>query len=281
MNLRRFLHRTWLRIASHGRKPTFLIIGAARCGTTSLFHYLAGHPQVAVPRTKEIHFFDFQYEKGIDWYMKCLASTKTQTGSRGTPTVCGEASPYYIFHPHAIQRIRMDLPEVKLIALLRNPVDRAYSHYWHMMRLGHESLSFEEAVAREPERLAGELERTAADASYHSYALVRHSYVMRGIYADQFARVLRHFPRSQVKILRSENLYADPQRAFDEVADFLGIERCAIAGPQNMTAVTEGTGAWVPPPMGRGVRRQLAEFFRPHNQRLYELLGRDFAWGRE
>lgn len=266
----------WLRLGPRRHRPDFLIIGAQRCGTTSLFHYLAGHPRVAVPQTKEIHFFDLQYEKGIDWYLQRFAKTDGGRPARGV--IRGEATPYYIFHPHAVRRIKADLPEVKLIALLRNPVERAYSHYWHMVRLHHETLSFEQAVAREPERLTGELQRTEADGSYKSDALVRHSYLSRGIYADQIARVLEYFPRRQVTILKSEDLYAGPQQVFDAVARFLGIECCPIAGPTNMTAVTEGTPEWRPPPMTDRVRRELSSFFQPYNQRLYALLDRDFAW---
>jgi hypothetical protein len=270
--------RGWLRARSPGRHPDFLIIGAQRCGTTSLFHFLAGHPQVAVPPIKEIHFFDRQYEKGMDWYRRCFAVTGGRARARAT--IRGEATPSYVFHPHAVQRIRADVPEARLIVLLRSPVDRAYSHYWHSVRLGHETLSFEHAVAREPERLAGELEKTERDAGYTSDALVQHSYLSRGIYADQLARVFRHFPRDRVKILKSEDLYAAPQAVFDEVAHFLGIERWTIAGPRNMTAVTEGTGDWRPPPMPGDVRCALAGWFRPHNERLYELLGHDFGWER-
>jgi hypothetical protein len=268
----------WLRVGPRRAKPDFLIIGAARSGTTSLFHYLAGHPQIAVPETKEIHFFDLQYEKGIAWYLDCVGKSAKENRSGASSTVRGEATPSYVFHPHAIPRIKADLPNVKVLALLRNPVDRAYSHYWHMVRLGHETLPFETAIAHEPERLAGELEKVEADASYKSDALVRHSYLLRGIYADQISRVFRYFPRGQVMILKSEDLYTDPQRIFDQVTEFLGIERSAIAGPHNMTAVTEGTLGWRPASMPSDVRRQLAEFFRPHNERLYTVVGRELSW---
>ena len=129
-----------------------------------MFHYLAGHPRVAVFREKELHFFDLQYQKGFRWYVDCFAGTDARKNSRRA--IRGEATPEYIFHPHAVARIKADLPEVKLIVLLRNPVERAYSQYWHEVRLGYEPLSFEEAIAREPERLAGELERAELDTNY-------------------------------------------------------------------------------------------------------------------
>lgn len=274
MTLRSALRLPWSRRLACP-EPHFLIIGAARSGTTSLFHYLAGHPQVAVPATKEIHFFDLQYDKGLEWYRHVLRERNRRSLRR---RIVGEATPSYMFLPQAISRIRQHFPAVKLIALLRDPVERAYSHYWHMVRLGYEPLAFEDAVQQEPERLNDDFERAKADERYTSEALVRHSYLLRGVYADQLDRVFRHFPRDQVKILKSEDLYADPQKSFDGVVDFLGLRRCAIAGPRNMSTITEGTGTWRPPPMPAGLRDRLREYFRPHNHRLYALLDRDFGW---
>jgi|SRR5690242_3518862 len=119
--------------------PHFLIIGAQRCGTTSLFEYLARHPDVAPPSAKELHFFDSEYHKGDAWYRERFPSLRNGF-------ITGEATPYYIFHPHTPTRVRDWNSKVKLIVLLRNPVDRAYSHYHHEVRLGTESLDFETAL---------------------------------------------------------------------------------------------------------------------------------------
>ncbi len=141
--------------------PRFLIIGAQRSGTTSRYEYRLVHPRVAPAARKEIHCFDLRFDKGMDWY-------RAQFPDCAGGLVTGEASPYYVFHPHVPERVRRHLPDVKLITLLRNPVDRAYSHYQHEVRLEREPLSFEEATEREGERLDGELDRMLEDESYYS-----------------------------------------------------------------------------------------------------------------
>ena len=136
--------------------PDFLIVGVMKGGTTSLFRYLVRHPQVLPPFRKEIKYFDCNYINGQNWYQAHFPLKKKFVGGS---KLTGEATPYYIFHPQAPMRIAEALPEAKIIILLRNPIDRAYSHYQHMVRVGREPLSFEEAIAAEPERLAGEAEK--------------------------------------------------------------------------------------------------------------------------
>jgi hypothetical protein len=139
--------------------PDFIIIGGQRCGTTSLFNYLTQHPDVFPSCPKEVHYFSIHYHKGVNWYRSHfpLVMQKSYV-ERGHDRrfVAGEATPYYIAHPHAPQRIAETVPEAKLIVLLRNPVDRAYSHYHYEVKNGLETLSFAEAIDREDERLAGE-----------------------------------------------------------------------------------------------------------------------------
>jgi hypothetical protein len=159
--------------------PRFIIIGAQRCGTTSLYSYLIGHPYVASALQKEIHFFDLNFKKGVSWYRTQFP----QLGEQGFIT--GEGSPYYIFHPHVPKRIFDTVPRAKLILLLRNPVDRAYSHYHHEVKLGVEPLSFEDAIDREEERLHGQGEKIIADESYYSFNHQHYSYLCRGVYAYQ------------------------------------------------------------------------------------------------
>ena len=120
-------------------KPNFLIIGAQRCGTTSLYNYLIQHPQIVPSSKKEVHFFDLNFHLGQSWYEKHFPEVSDNI-------LTGEASPYYIFHPLCPKRIFDYDPSVKLIVILRNPIDRAYSHYRHIVRLGHEPLKFEDAL---------------------------------------------------------------------------------------------------------------------------------------
>ena len=153
----------YARLTARGRLlPDYLIIGTQRGGTTSLYKYLTRHPSLAHALTKELRFFDLNYDKGMAWYRSRFPSRRYKQlvrRTRGVELVVGEGSPDYMFHPHAPGRIARTLPSAKLIVFLRNPVDRAWSHYWHQHSRGHEPLSFDEAVLREPERLAGELEK--------------------------------------------------------------------------------------------------------------------------
>ncbi|HYF40703.1 MAG TPA: sulfotransferase domain-containing protein, partial [Gemmatimonadales bacterium] len=145
--------------------PSVLLIGAQKAGTTSLFNYMAEHPAVLPPSNKEIHYFDLNPTRGLTWYRSHFPyNHQLRDGS-----VTVDASPYYLAHPGVPQRAAQLLPGARLLVLLRNPVDRAYSHYQHEVRGGREPLSFEEAIAREPERLEGEEERLRADPAYYSY----------------------------------------------------------------------------------------------------------------
>lgn len=255
--------------------PDFIIIGAQRSGTTSLYRYLCTHPAIGRAAKKEVHFFDFSFKKGINWYRRHFPIwlyKYYRQQIRQQELLTGEASPYYIFYPLAPHRISQLLPRVKLIVLLRNPVDRAYSHYWHEVRRGNETLSFEEAIEREPERLWGERERLIFhDGAYYSAAHQQFSYLARGIYVDQLTVWLRLFPKEQFLILRSEEFYADPATTLNRIFAFLKLR--SWNGTDD-TIYQHGDY----PSMAVATRTQLANYFRPHNERLYEFLGQDFAW---
>ncbi len=146
--------------------PDFIIIGAMRGGTTSLYSYLTEHPNIGPAYMKEVHFFDVYFHKGLPWYRAQFPSTVQKYYTERVQKqnfITGEASPYYLFHPHAPRRIARLLPHVKLIVQLRNPVSRAYSHYYHEVNGGHEKLSFAEAIDREEDRIGKETEKLARD----------------------------------------------------------------------------------------------------------------------
>lgn len=265
----------YARLTSRSRLfPDYLIIGTQRGGTTSLYRYLARHPAHARALTKELRFFDLNWGRGVGWYRSRFPSRRYRDlvrRTRGLDLVVGEASPDYMFHPHAPRRVGEVLPAAKLIVLLRNPVDRAYSHYWHQFRRGHERLSFEEAVAREPERLAGELERTQREEDYVSYERHHHSYLARGAYADQLPAWMELFPKDRFLVERSEDLFEDPGAVFGRVLEFLGLSPGGPGTYEQFNAFTQDS-------MDPETRERLEEHFRPHNRRLYELLGRDLGW---
>ena len=256
--------------------PDFLIIGANRCGTAALYQYLCEHPCFAPSFQREVHFFERNYAKGISWYRSYFPSVvykyyATKFGKERFIT--GEATTYYIFHPHAPQRILQTIPGAKLIALLRNPVARAYAQYHQKVRQGREPLSFEDAIEAEPERLRNEKEKMAADERYDSIPYRDYSYLTRGLYVDQLAHWMSLFPKEQILILGSEDLRANPAAVIQDVLRFLELPRWEPKAHNNY-------GQAEYPRMEAKLRSRLVDYFAPHNRRLYEFLGRDFGWNK-
>jgi LPS sulfotransferase NodH len=248
--------------------PSLLILGAQRSGSTSLFNYLVQHPDVLPPLGKEIHYFDLHYQRGLNWYRGRFPYAHRLRG--GTLTL--DASPYYLLHPLAPERAARLLPGARLVALLRNPVERALSHYQHEVRGGRESLPFERAIEQEVERLSGEEERLRSDPTYYSFNHHRYSYVRRGRYLEQLRRWVEHYPRSQLLVLQSERLFADPVAATAAVHEFLGVR------PHRLEHYKPFLHGAYDRAMPAGVRTRLVEYFEPHNRELYEWLGEEFDW---
>jgi hypothetical protein len=248
--------------------PSVLIIGAQKAGTTSLFNYLTSHPDVYPSLGKEIHYFDLHYARGLRWY-RGRFPYRRRLGGQG---VTIDASPYYLVHPLAPMRAAQLLPEARLIALLRNPIDRALSHYQHEMRGGRESLSFADAIASEPARLAGEEERLRTEPSYYSAAHHRYSYLHRGRYVEQLRRWARHFPRAQLLVLQSERLFDDPAGTVALVCDFLGLPRHPLRDARPFLQGDYDRA------MPAELRSRLAAHYEPWNRELYDWLGEDYDW---
>ena len=248
--------------------PSVLLIGAQRSGSTSLFNYLAQHPDVRVPLGKEIHYFDLHYARGLTWYQGRFPYRHRLGAGRLTL----DASPYYLLHPLAPQRAAELLPEVKLIALLRHPVERAVSHYQHEVRGGRESLSLPDALEAEAERTAGEEERVAREPGYYSYAHHRYTYQRRGIYLDQLQRWVRQYDRSQLLIMQSERLFRDPVGATADVHRFLGLRPHRLEHYQPF--LHGGYDRSLPPDL----RQRLTAYFAPHNRALFDWLGEEYDW---
>lgn len=289
LSLQRSSAQTFRALTSHARLlPDFLIIGGQRCGTSSLYYYLTEHPGVVSASTKEIHFFDDFYSKGLDWYraqFPTVAYKQYIERARGRHFLTGEASPYYLFHPHVPRRVFAALPDVKLIVLLRNPIDRAYSQHWLEVAGNFETLSFEEAVRQEPERTAGEYEKMLKDENYHSYSHRRYTYLNRGIYVDQLKHWMDYYPRNQFLIIKTEDLYTKPAEVVRQTLEFLGVPADKIDTNREYKKykVPSKTGYKTKdsaPKMNPKVREYLVEYFRPHNARLSEFLGRDFEWDK-
>lgn len=255
--------------------PTFIIVGGQRCGTNSLYEYICRHPTVArVLFNREVHFFDLNFHRGLNWYRGHFPTRMRARVVRlrsSSSLITGESSPYYLFHPLAPERIAKTLPETKLLVLLRNPVDRAYSHYHHERAQGTETLPFEEAIEREPERLGREVERLIRDPAYRSHNHQRFSYLARGDYAAQLQNVFTWFPRERVLVLISEQLFADPADAHARVLRFLGLPHFPLAD-----YAKHNPGRY--DDLDPRLRARLVEHFREPNERLYRLLDLDFRW---
>jgi hypothetical protein len=237
--------------------PGFLIIGAQKAGTTALYSYLRRHPGITGPAWKEVSFFDRHYHRGEAWYRGNFPLLRRQH--------IGEASPSYLFHPLAPQRVAALLPDVRLIALLRDPVDRALSHYHHEVALGREPLSFEEALEREEERTRGEVERMLADPGYFSRAWWDYTYLARGRYAEQIERWLAVFPPQQILVLSSEKLSEEPGPTHARVLAFLG------ASPHELSSYPRVFSRDYPD-MKPETRGMLADYYAEPNRRLHDLL---------
>jgi hypothetical protein len=262
-----------------GRPPTFLVIGAMKSGTTTLSHHLGDHPDVFM-LPQEGQFFDRHPERGMDWYRDLFASATT-------PAI-GESTPSYMYVEHVAPAVARDLPGVRAIAILRDPVRRAYSHYWHNRTRGHEPLEFEAALQAEPERLT----RGLRDR-------IRYSYADRGLYAEQLERFTRHVPL--VKVVLFEELVRDPAAALGSIYEFIGVDPnhqlgapdearnrsvsyrsqrargiirklptplARVAGRANIRYTSY-------PPMSDAAAALLRAQFEPANQALVARLGRD------
>lgn len=259
-------------MSAPGPLPDFLILGGQRCGTTSLFHYLRAHPQVRPATGKELQYFTLHHGRGQRWYRGHFPAL-----SPGQVTF--EASPYYLFHPSVPARVAAALPEARFVVLLRDPVQRAWSHYRHTRAYGAEPLSFPEALAAEPRRLAAAL-RHGPDTRRAHAALRNHSYAARGRYAEQLQRWFAHVPRERIHVVRSEDLYADPAGTYGELLRFLELDPFTPAefGRHTRTGGVRSTGLDPSAGLDPSVLAELTEHFTPHNARLAELLGWPDPW---
>jgi hypothetical protein len=288
-------------MTSAPRLPTFVIVGAAKCGTSSLAAYLADHPEAYVVPEKELHFFTREWDRGLDWYRQCFAGA-------GDRRAIGEATPTYLAEPVALRRMAEVLPQARIIAMVRNPIDRAYSHYWHWHGRQGERRTFEEAIADELAAGPGGDTTPSWDAEHpQDYA-----YLAFGCYVPQLDRLCRHFSREQVLVVVFDDLERQPQETFRTVCRFLDIDQTIV--PESVGTVVNPyryyqpawlwnlfvrvrIGRFVPgrvgaaiyrkmvrvaepyPPMDPALRRRLSEYFAQDIEALEEWLERDLsAW---
>ena len=247
--------------------PAFVVIGAQKGGTTFLFQELLRHSRIKPALTKELHYFDDNYRRGHDWYRGHFVN-------RDDDAVMGEASPSYLFHPHAPFRLASDLPSTKVIAVLRDPVARAFSHWRHERRLGYEPIDrFEDALAAEQERTASDLATMIEDPTHVSFAWRHFTYRARGCYVDQVDRWVAACGAERVLVLESSDLYRNPTETLQVVHRFLGVdpEVPTTIGSNDMAA---GGSESLDP----AVAQELRDYFAPWNRRLVERFGIGRQW---
>ncbi|MGL4173920.1 MAG: sulfotransferase family protein [Actinomycetota bacterium] len=254
-------------------QPNAIMIGASRCGTTTLFRALATHPRLfRPPVNKGVQYFDLNYPKGETWYRGHFPITKiAQSRTRGHTPIAFEASGYYMFHPLATQRISADLPGVRLIAMVRNPVERAWSAWKHETARGFETEPFARALDLEAKRLRGEEEKIIADPRYHSMAHQHLSHRARGEYANQLERIFQHVPADRVHVIQAEAFFAHPQREYRRLVEFLHL-------PWHNPGSFPVRNARPSDTMPATIRQQLKDHYQSHNDRLEALIGATLHW---
>lgn len=240
------------------RLPDFLGIGTQKGGTTTLHRLLAAHPAIMIPQSKELHYFTLNYRLGSAWYAGQFQEADNEQ-------LCGEITPYYLFHPHAPQRIQAMLPRARLIVLLRDPVERALSQYFHSRRLGLEPLELEAALSAEELRLRGAHSVLAGDGGRHK-PHQENSYQARSRYEQQLPLFEHYFSRKQLLVIRSEDLFREPRQVWRRVVDFLKLDLIPLPALQRPANAGAGESTAVP----QRLREQLRLDLQP-----------TYAWAKE
>ena len=246
--------------------PDFIIIGAVRCGTTSLYYNICEHPKILSASYDEIGFFDVNYDLGINWYRSMFPIKSRNISSEKYLT--GEDTPFYFWNESTAKKIKKDLPNVKLITILRNPVDRAYSNYNLGVRGGTENLSFEEAIDIEINALE-KIEITRGNLV--NLCTNPRSYIIKSLYYEQMKIWTENISKDNLFVTNTEMMLEKPENVLENIFKFLQISPYKIKNPQKRKNVQYLD-------MPNKTRKKLIEFFKPHNQQLYKLIGHEFKW---
>jgi len=251
--------------------PNFIIIGEQRCGTTSMYDHLIQHPQIMPTLRKEIHFFDNHYNFGLNMYRAFFPTNEEMQKNlqKNGKSITGEASPNYLSHPLVPKRLKENLSNVKLIAMLRNPVVRAYSQFQMMKKTGHETLSFEEAI--EYEKHVIKEGKITWKNQHRIFNDTHHPYLMRGIYVNNLKRWLEIFPRNQILIIKSEDFKSNKTEILNETLEFLNVSSYTIKNTKNKNVSKYHR-------MNSDTKKMLEDFYKPYNEKLSNLLNIDFDW---
>jgi len=262
----RFFKRGMAGITASSRVlPDFIIAGTVRSGTTSLYYNICEHPSVLSADYDEIGFFDRNYHLGVNWYrsmfptQKHMKEIKTKTGN----SITGEDTPFYFWRKDSAKRIFNLLPNCKIIIILRNPIDRAYSNYQLGKRTGWENLSFEETIEIEKKQLKNGLIPSQFDDL--------RSYLIKSIYSYQIKYWLDIFPKNQLKIISTEELSKNVKNTMSDLFKFLEISDYEIIKGQEKKSE-------IYPEMIQDTRNELKSVFKDYNEELFKLINKRFEW---
>jgi len=253
--------------------PNFIVIGVVRGGTTSLYHYLGQHNCIRKSAYDELGFFDDNYHLGLNWYRSMFPTkfSKNRITKKYGKFMTYDVTPFYIYNPKAAQRILEIFPHAKIITILRNPVDRAYSNYYLGVRSGDEKHTFEEAIAADLKKIQESKNMTINDSYFEK--IIGKSYLARGFYAEQLQIWMKLFSKEQLLVISSEDLASKTNETLTMIFDFLKLPNYKI---RDLTKRNEAKY----PPMNPDTRKTLVEYFKPYNEKLYSLLGRKFDWDK-
>lgn len=249
--------------------PEIMVVGAQKAGTKSLHWYLRQHPEMMPAYKQEVNYFDGGLEPERDAYERPFRWYRAHFPLRRAGRKTYDVSPLYLSHPLAPGRIAEKLPRVKIIALLRDPVERTISHYFHQVGKGREPLGIREALDAEEARLGPALDHQR----WQDRAFIHLAYKRRSLYYEQLRRYERYFDWEEMLVLSSEEFFADLPAQLSRVFEFIGVEPSFM--PRDVEARNVGANKR---PVEPGVRRELRTYFYDANQRLYGLLGRDLGW---
>jgi Sulfotransferase domain len=258
--------------------PDFVIIGCQRGGTSSLYSYLGQHPGISPSLRKETEFFTARYRLGESWYRANFPHQirRRLAKLRGTDLLTFEATPDYLVDPRAPRRCRELLPDARIVLLLREPGERAISHYHHNVRLGLEKESLTRAIALEDGRLAGDLAELKGDSLSPVTAFRLFSYATRGQYAEQLERWFAAYPREQILILESEKFFQSPDAVLQQILSFVGADPWLPADFRNHSYATPDAAGH------RGVPNELSAIFAnkfyASNLVLRDMLDEEIEW---
>ena len=274
----RSLYRTYCNFAGPFHVlPDFIIFGVSRSGTTSLYQYLSQHPNIEPSVVKELRFFDMYFDRGINWYRMNFPSKWQKfvfTKLKHKKFITGEASGAYLQNPHTPKRIHNLNPNMKLILLLRNPVDRAFSHYIRKIKNGSEKLSFEEVIEKEKSRINGEHEKMEKNEKYYSPIYHSLAYITTGLYAIRLKHWLKYFSMRQILILENGEFLREPEKVYNQAIKFLDLPEWKLSTYRKFSKQDLNIE------MNPKTREKLLEYCKPFNEELYSLIGKRFDWDK-